>query len=283
MPSTLRFAAFDLDGTVLDETSSPSARLADGVAALRAQGILPIVVTGRSPAEFRALAQDNRFAALWHNTVLLGNGDIEVDLSTATATVRNALPAGVLPRVTANGIIDVVAESAGRYVAFTRRAAVAFSMAYRFPRTEVAFSSQPGGLREVTRLTVFDDLATVTAALHDVPCRLDAGGPLDAITITPPDSCKATALAERLAVWFGETDLRHVVAFGNDINDACLIAGAGVGVAVAASHPAAAERATLHLSSGLVDFLLEGAAGLGGRIRHPVPAVACQRLCRRPS
>jgi hypothetical protein len=274
------YAAFDLDGTVLDERGELPARVAGGLAGLRRRGVTLIVVSGMPVRDFHPLARDPRFRRHWHRRVLLCNGDVELDLVTGAYTWRNTVPPEALSRALASGVTDIVAECGTRLVAFSRRAALAYAMAYRVPRADIPVHAGGTPAGPVVRITAFTPESQLRPVLAGLPCRLVAVPPLHATVISPTATCKAAAVADLLARQFGESGLDRVIAFGNDTNDACLLATARVGVAVAGSHPLAAARATVRLTVPLGAFLLDGLVRLPvGPAPAPPATGPCRRLC----
>lgn len=283
--TTLRYAVFDLDGTLL----GPRGRLLDGVpagvAAIRRRGLLPILVTGRSLVGLRALRTIDELLALCDDQILLHNGDVRFDRVTGAVRHRRTLPAEAVRRLRAAGMADLVVEHDGELLASSRRAALAFALAYELPRRTVRLLPPDAPALPATRITLLGgwpapaptganpatrpagdaapaggaatagDAAAVAAALSGLDCAVYPVEAFRAVVVHPADTCKARALTAHLRARFGETGLDRVLAFGDGDNDARLLAECRVGVAVPDSRPAAVAAAALHLRQPLADFL----------------------------
>ncbi|NUH40999.1 HAD hydrolase family protein [Streptomyces samsunensis] len=243
----LRYAAFDLDGTVLDAGGATSAAVVSGVARLRDLGLLPIIVTGRSRPGFLRLAKIDPLLVLFYAEVLLEDGDIVLDRVSGGCRTAASLPSFAVDHVVRN-CADVVGSCGdGRLVASNRRAAAAYALAYRVSRRDIDVAALAG---PTSRLVVFGD------APPDVPGTqrrsLNAFG---ATVVTAAGRGKAAGLADLLAERFGEQDLARVVAFGDGDNDADLLAASRVGIAVSGCSSAAGAAARICLDRPLGAYL----------------------------
>lgn len=255
MQAQLRYAAFDLDGTVLDDDGNLFEGVEEGIAALRGYALVPIVVTGRSYGSFRSLNLPEDFLALWDDGFLLSDGNVLLERATRTISCRTALSSEVLRSLLAHGCSDLVAEYAGEPIALSRRAALQFALAYRLPRSNLQIDMTPRLSAPLTRVTVFSDHDLTRRALGDLPYVLSRIQPYGASVVRPEGTCKALALAAYLKHRFGETSLDRVVAFGDGENDTSLLASAALGVAVQGSCHDAISQCALHLTEPLGVFL----------------------------
>jgi hypothetical protein len=232
-----RYAAFDLDGTLLDAESNLVSGALDGVRRLAALGLRAFLVSGRSSVSFRRLRLPD---GLFEADVLLSDGDVLLG-----AGLTRSLPDDVPELLRAKGVADFVVEQPDGPHASSRAAALAYAMAYRLPRGLVAVAPVTG---PAGAIVAFAD----PALLSGLPARAEVLNHLGAVVLRPLGSCKANALGEVLSRRFGEAGLRGVIAFGDGPNDACLLGTAGFGVALT---DVAARHASIRLTEPLGDYL----------------------------
>ncbi|MFJ2867684.1 HAD family hydrolase [Kitasatospora sp. NPDC087314] len=287
-PPAVRFAAFDLDGTLLDARGRLRPRLSDRLAELTASGLAPLVVSGRAVRSFRELALAGLPSSLLEDEVLLGDGAVVFRRSTGRVTALRWLPAGTVRALLSTGARDLVAEVGGELVASSRRAALLYTRMYALARSVVMVDVEPSHAPgQVTAITVFDapeDLARPLAEQHDT----DRIGPFAALQVRPRGTCKATGLAAHLAGRPGHPGLDAVAAFGDAFNDACLLASCRLGVAVEGADETSARSAHVCLDEPLADFLSDfdpdRAACLSGAVvSGRFAATPCSGAHRRPT
>lgn len=254
-PPGPRHAAFDLDGTLLDDCGGYAPSLPDGLRALRSAGVSPLLITGRPVAGFRRFDPDGVLTgALEH--FLLSDGNVLLDRVTGEVTALRRLPAELPDRLVDSGVRHFVVELAAEPVASSRQAALQYARTHGMPRSEVTVATDvralPGPLVAVT---VFPPHPGLSPAVDGLPHDLDTVRAFDACVIRPRGTCKATGLARFLARYRDEPDLSRVVAFGNGYNDACLLASAACGVAVRGADDVAVRNCDRHLTEPLGDFL----------------------------
>lgn len=251
----IRYAAFDLDGTVLDAGGRPREGIVEAVTRLRALGIEPMLVSGRSAASFRQVVRDRRFGGIWDAEALLSDGNVRYSLDTGEVTCLRTLPVDVLAHLADRPGLDLVVEQHGAHVASSRRAAIQYVMAYRMPPATVPVGGWPGiDLGAVTAVTVFRRVEVVRGWLRGLACQAVAIRPFDATVVRPTRTCKARALRRHLRNRF-DVGLDRVIAFGDGVNDAAMLGRCAIGVAVRGSHPAALARCSHRLDQELVPFL----------------------------
>ncbi|MGW7466953.1 HAD family hydrolase [Streptomyces xantholiticus] len=242
----LRYAAFDLDGTLLDATGGAPQAVVAGISRLRGLGLLPIIITGRSLPSFQRLTEIGPLLALCHLEVLLEDGDIVLDRVGGGCRMVAELPPSAVERVVQD-CADVVGSCDGRLIASSRRAAAAYSMAYGIPRRDIDIAPLTG---PTTRLVVLD------GAPSDLPGTqrrsLRAFG---ATLLTAAGRGKAVGLTDLLIERFREHGLSQVMAFGDGDNDADLLAASRIGIAVQGCSPAAHAAARIHLERPLGAYL----------------------------
>lgn len=250
----LRYAAFDLDGTLLDDTDRPVRGIESGLRRVREQGLIPILVTGRTLAGFTCAGLPQDFLDCFDDHVLLYEGDAVYDLASRALRPRLLLPAGLVPAAAAAYEGEIVIEVDGSAYAGTRRAAVAYAMAYRIPRDSVAVGPPSPG-SEPIRLVAFGDGPRPRVDLSGWPVRATPIRPFRATVLSPRAGGKATGLAAHLGGGPADTGLEGVIAFGDGDNDASLLARSTVGVAVRHASSAAVAAASVHLTESIADFL----------------------------
>jgi HAD superfamily hydrolase (TIGR01484 family) len=237
---SVRLIATDLDGTLLDSSSSVAPRTRAALDAARARGIHVVPVTARQPIGLRAIAGDADFRE-W---ALCSNGAYATHLTDGRMLFAEELPAETI-RTLANSRPGMLARSASAsvreggetFVAEEGYAAIAdVSDHKRDPGTmggvALAQVVSAPSLKFVIR---HPELAP--AALFDAVHALGlsgfeatlSGAPF--VEIMAQGVTKATGLA-RLCEHL-DIDRDDVVAFGDALNDVEMLRWAGHGVAMA--------------------------------------------------
>ncbi|WP_225809595.1 HAD hydrolase family protein [Streptomyces spinosus] len=273
--SALRFAAFDLDGTLLavDGTFRPG--LTRRFLGLRRQGVVPLLVTGRTAGSFRHVDPDGAHLGALEDRVLLSDGNVVLDRATGALTTLRSLPAAAFGRLAGAGLSNLVAELDGALIATSRRAALQYTRGYALPRSEVVVD--PGldcAAGTLTGVTVFDSCPDLDALLTGVPHEIDRIGAFGAAVVRPEGTCKASGLAEYLSRYWGRSGLDTVVAFGDAHNDGCLLGSAALGVAVAGADEVAVRHSDIRLTEPIEAFLATFDPDLVRRPTHQAGSVA---------
>ena len=89
-----RFAAFDLDGTLLNDKKELTPKTRAALAQLQARGVRLILASGRHPKGVLPLAQELDFPAQ-SGVILCFNGGCAVDCRTGNALVRYCMDGSV--------------------------------------------------------------------------------------------------------------------------------------------------------------------------------------------
>ncbi|MFE7741633.1 HAD family hydrolase [Nocardia sp. NPDC057455] len=252
----IRYAAIDLDGTLIDACDRPYAGVVAGLSALRAQGVVPVLVTGRSALSFRNLRHLGDLFAEVDDAVLLSDGNVRLAMSTDVLTVLRTCPHEVLHRLLDDPDIDLVAEWSGEFHATTTRAATQFAMVYRVPRRHITvpiYSAAAGA--PVTAVTVFRSATPVPELVAGSDCEVASIGPFGAEVVRPTGTGKAAALARHMRWRFGEPDLGRTLAIGDGAGDAAMLSACAVSAAPEDADLAAIAAATWHLRGDLASFL----------------------------
>ncbi|GAA3951985.1 hypothetical protein GCM10022384_02040 [Streptomyces marokkonensis] len=117
---TIRYAALDLDGTLIDSSDRPYPGVVEGPQALRALGVLPLLVSGRAARSFRDLRHLDDLFAQVDDEVLLSEGNVLLSLGSGHLSFPLTCKAEVLQRLTDEPGIDLVAEHSGEFHATPR-------------------------------------------------------------------------------------------------------------------------------------------------------------------
>jgi hypothetical protein len=253
---TIRFAALDLDGTLINAADQPFEGVLTGLATLRERGVLPIVITGRAAGSFRHLGHLRDLFALADDEVLLSEGNVRLARTAGALTYLRTCPHGVLRRLATAPGTHLVAEWAGEFHATTARAAAQFAFAYRVPRQQIPVTGAavPSRARP-TAVTVFGSRTPVPELVAGFGCVVAPVGPFGAQVIRPRGTSKVDALARHLWRRFGETDLSRTLAIGDGASDAAMLGACAISVAPRGADEAAIAAADRHLDGELAAFL----------------------------
>ncbi len=247
-----QLAAFDLDGTLLRSDSTISDRTLSALEACRAAGMKLIVATGRSPKTASMVLPETfsptglvcyNGAQIWNGGGCLAQNALEPDLAKKIIrAIRRVSPQAKLYA----GIDDVL---------------------------YCEHPKDPEIFRQVTDLPTLIDTPVAKVVLDEMPtldadlirgclpagCRfiITCGGRLGEImTPTATKAWGLRTLAERWGI-----DMSEVIAFGDETNDAEMIAESGFGVAMANAHSeilGIADHVTASNDEDGVAVMLEG-------------------------
>ncbi len=272
---TIRLIATDLDGTLLADPTSISARNRAALDAARAFGIEVVPVTARQPRGLRPVAELAGFTG-W---ALCGNGGHGLHLTTGQRLFAAHLPPetaralatallATLPEVT----FASVREAGEVFVAQAGYARSATFTDHKRDPAEMTVAPLAGVLAEPSLKLIArhptlsnDELVARIRGLGVTGFEVThSGAPF--VEVLAPGVSKAWGL-EQLCAHLG-IGAEEVLAFGDAPNDAEMLAWAGRGVAVANADPvtlAAADEVTAsHLADGVaqvIEELLGAAAG----------------------
>ena len=240
-----RLIATDLDGTLLRSDGSVSERTAGALAALEAEGVPVVFVTGR-PLRWMDVVREHVGA---QGLAICSNGAVVVELRAGRIDLARAIPADTA--------LDVVHDLrlALPGVRFAAETAEGFAMEPGYPvrhavpagtRVEVAERLVGDGdaVKLMARQDGADPDALLAAVASVVGDRVEAttSEAVPMVEMSAAGVTKATTLAllcERIGVTAGE-----VVAFGDMPNDLPMLRWAGRSFAVGNSHPALARVVT---------------------------------------
>jgi Cof subfamily protein (haloacid dehalogenase superfamily) len=265
-----RLIATDLDGTLLRDDQSVSARTVAALAAAEDAGIEVFFVTGR-PARWMDVVSDHVHG---HGLAICGNGAAVVDLHGGPGAHRfvkvrelarqNALVAVKLLRDAAPGTVYAVEQTYGFYQepAYPKlHMEVPDLLA---PAEELLAPDAPGAREPVLKILAYhpelDPDAFLTLARLAVGDRatITRSSPSALLEISGPGVSKASTLALCCA----ERGISHeeVVAFGDMPNDVEMLTWAGRSYAMGNAHPdvvAAASGRTVANNDDGVAVIIE--------------------------
>lgn len=250
---TPRLVAVDLDGTLLRSDLTLSERSRAAIRAAQERGVEFVVVTARSPRSVREIALTAGIGGL----AVCANGAMLFDLERDAIVRHTPLGAASVARVVTDWrrIRPTITFGWEHELRFGSELAYeALRDTVRWPRPEGSFPVVDAAewRRPVTKLLARAGGVDVETLLSEA--RTIAG---DECTVTIAGSAFVELLAPgvskdaALAVIASERgiDRADVVAFGDQLADAGMLAWAGLGVAVANAHPTALAAADLVTST----------------------------------
>jgi Cof subfamily protein (haloacid dehalogenase superfamily) len=259
----LRLAAIDLDGTLLRSDGTISQRTREAIRAVRAAGVVVVIVTARGPSSVTELAHD----AGIEGSAICSNGALIIDLANGEI-LRERLLETELAIQLVHGLRE-------------RLPGIVFAVEHEAFAHEPGFAAwgwdPPAGTRVADALELLAGPATKLILRHTdheveaiaaVARELAGDGATvvqsgaDAIEVTAAGVNKAAGLAE-VAEELG-IEAADVIAFGDFPNDVPMLAWAGRGVAVANAHAevlAVANEVTASNDDDGVAVVLEQLAG----------------------
>lgn len=256
---SIRFAAFDLDGTLLGRSGELFPGVMQGIEALVKANVTPIIVTGRTVDSFMSLRLADDFLDLFDDEVICAGGNVVVNRKTGVISVHATLPDGLFSDVNRwpFGNADFVVEMNGRHYARSKLAALLYSLLYGVPRSLISIMDFTMTRPQcVSRLVVLPRKPIPRDQLNIEGCSVTFEPQWHAVAITPGGTCKAEGLVRLLSRKYGEADLDHVIAFGDGRNDCMLLRRSRVGVAVQGSHEEAVAAADVHLDGPIGTSLI---------------------------
>ncbi|MBJ8030417.1 HAD hydrolase family protein [Bacillus cereus group sp. N21] len=255
----IKYAAFDLDGTILDEKGKLFDGVNQGIKLLVSKSITPIIITGRTYDSFRGLRLEKEFLKMFNDIVILNDGNVFFHRGTGSLTIKSVLSSMLFPFIYSllHDKAEFVIEADGKHYASNRQAVLKYSMIYMVPRNYihvVNFNQQNFG--GITNIFVFPpDKIDLSMLTKRFACNVAYIDYLNTVVITPSNTCKAVALKKHLREHFDETSLQHIVAFGDGYNDRNMLRNCKIGIAVEKSHKDAVEHCDYHLDQPIGKFL----------------------------
>ncbi|MGI8688396.1 MAG: Cof-type HAD-IIB family hydrolase [Thermomicrobiales bacterium] len=236
--TAFRLVATDLDGTLLRDDKTISARTIAALRRVREAGIALVLVTGRPPRRLKSVARELDVTGL----AICCNGAIVYDLAADAIVQHNTLAADV-----ARQLVVALREAAPGVCFAIERGLVfghepAYTQISQITEEDLPLSADAHMLcaEAVTKLIVrhpelpLDDLLRISRGVAGERAAVTySGAPF--VEISAAGITKASALAglcDRLGITATE-----VIAFGDMPNDLPMLAWAGRSVAVANAHP----------------------------------------------
>ncbi len=250
--------ATDLDGTIVREDGTISARTVAAFARVEAAGARFVLVTGRPPRVMPVIA-----AAFGHRgTAICSNGALTYDMRTDMVMARTLIqPAALIAaaralRAAIPGIGIALEYPDGR-AADDVFQAITWDRNAAIPRPgEEALFARPAAKLLGRHLGYTpDELLALAAPVIDGLVSVSHSNAMGLIEAAAVGVSKATAVAE-LAASHGITPA-EVVAFGDMPNDLPLLAWAGTSCAVANAHPDVLAAATCVIGGNDADGVAE--------------------------
>ncbi|MEV5987318.1 HAD hydrolase family protein [Streptomyces sp. NPDC052051] len=249
-----RLIATDLDGTLLRDDKSVSARTVAALAAAEEAGIEVFFVTGR-PARWMEIVSDHVHG---HGLAICGNGAAVVDLHGGPGAHRfvkvrelareNALDTVGLLRDAAPGTTYAVEQTYGFYQEPAYPKLLMETPDLRAPAEELLAGDAPGAHHPVLKILAYhpelDPDAFLTLARLAVGDRasITRSSPSALLEISGPGVSKASTLA--LCCAERGISQEEVVAFGDMPNDVEMLTWAGRSYAMGNAHPDALAAAS---------------------------------------
>jgi hypothetical protein len=250
--------ATDLDGTIVREDGTISARTVAAFDRVEAAGARFVLVTGRPPRVMPPVA-----AAFGHRgTAVCANGALTYDMRTETIEALHLIPAPVLAaagaalRAAVPGIGLAVEYPDGRAADY-RYQAVTWDINATLPRADDAtLFARPASklLGRHFGYSCDDLLALVEPAIGGLVAVTHSNS-RGLIEASPLGVTKASVVAE-LAAGYG-IGPESVIAFGDMPNDLPLLSWAGTSCAVANAHPEVLAAASYVIGSNDDDGVAE--------------------------
>ncbi|MCT1364966.1 MULTISPECIES: Cof-type HAD-IIB family hydrolase [unclassified Microbacterium] len=247
---SVRLIATDLDGTLLDSSSTVSPRTRAALDAARDAGVAVVPVTARQPIGLRVIAADAGFDG-W---ALCGNGAYATHLTEGRMLFAEELPPATLRtvadalRASVPGLLFAsVREGGETFVAQHGYATIAQLSDHKRDPATMGGVPLDEVLAAPTLKLVIRHPELAPAALFETLRSLGltgfeatlSGAPF--VEVMAQGVTKATGLA-RLCTHLG-IDRSDVVAFGDALNDVEMLRWAGHGVAMAHAEPVVQEAA----------------------------------------
>lgn len=254
--------AFDLDGTLINSKEEIFAGVIEGLEILRAKGLRLVIVTGRTPIEFKKLSLPDSFISLFQNKVICNDGNTEYDITTGKTcglhTFEEAFLYKILPFVKLWG--SFVLEKNGKLYASNREALLKISMLFQISRASVELYNENLIIPiHVTHIYIFpkDNQSKAELFRINIPnVGIRESEFFEMVKLFPKNSCKARGL--KIVLQCQGITLDEVIAFGDGENDISLFIACKLGVAVQQSVESLIRIADFHLNTSLGEFLRSG-------------------------
>ncbi|RPK61965.1 Sugar phosphatase YidA [Streptomyces sp. ADI96-02] len=258
LPAVTRLIATDLDGTLLRDDKTLSARTVAALAAAEEAGIEVFFVTGR-PARWMGVVSSHVHS---HGMAICANGAVVTDLR-APGTLLSVRP---LERRTALHVVRTLREAApGASFAVELTTGITYEPSYP------PFHLDPGATVAVAETLLHEDapgVPVIKLLAHHTEIAPDAflalaraaAGDRAAFTRSSPSalleiSGLGVSKATTLAACCAERGIpaSEVVAFGDMPNDVEMLSWAGTSYAMGNAHPAALAAATARTATNEED------------------------------
>ncbi|QPA52723.1 HAD-IIB family hydrolase [Lysinibacillus sphaericus] len=257
----IKFAAFDLDGTLLNEQGKLIRDVHNGLHNLVCQGIVPFIVTGRSLDSFLSLELSDEFLSLFNENILCSDGNILFNREKKEIKVYSSLKRELLYFIDDyyKNQAEYIVEVDGIHYATSKEAVLKYSMVFSTKRNKIKLLDlQTLNFNSLTEIIIFPHKKTseISLPLYIKPwCNTQHMKYFNSTILLPRDICKATGLVNFLKEEFGNQNLNHVIAFGDGRNDTTLLKESKIGIAMNISHEEAIANCDIHLDVSIGEFL----------------------------
>lgn len=237
-PTHFCLIATDLDGTLLRDDKTISARTIAALRRVQEAGMTLVLVTGRPPRRLKSIAQELGVTGL----AICCNGAMLYDLATDAIVQHTTLSSDVARQlvVALRGAAPGVCFAIERGLIFGHEPAYAYSGQIAEEEPPLSADAHALCAEAVTKLIVrhpdlpLDDLLRISRGIAgEMAAVTYSGAPF--VEIAAAGITKASALMG-LCAQLGITS-SQVIAFGDMPNDLPMLQWAGHGVAVATAHP----------------------------------------------
>ncbi|PEC08081.1 HAD-IIB family hydrolase [Bacillus toyonensis] len=259
----IKFAAFDLDGTLLDANGKLFVNTIQGLIAMRNQDIKMFIVTGRTIDSFLSLSLPIEFLELFNENIICNDGIILYNTKTKLVKSHSSISSDVFLKTIENltNKNEIVIEIDGKHFSPEKAPALKYSMLFKINRGAITIKEQKiNSTKNLTKIVMFpqqNEVKKIVDSLKNTECNVKELKFLHAIEITPKETCKATGLLNFLSERHNINNLNSVIAFGDGINDCTLLKKSKIGVAVNNSHPKAIENSNVQLNQSLGEYLVQ--------------------------
>jgi len=260
----INFAAFDLDGTLLNENGEVFDNIMKGLTLLKNQNIEMFIVTGRTVSSLIDSNIPKEFLELFNENIICNDGIILYNNKTKLIKTYSSIQSTIITKLIEyiGNKNDYALEIDGKIFSPNKRSALKYSMVYKINRGSIIISDPKSSLQEenITKFVIFpkqDEIKKILGFLKKNECNVKKIKFLDALEVTPKETCKATGLLNYLRENRKMRNLNKVISFGDGTNDCTLLKKCIFGISVIGSHPDAVKNSDMHLTQSLGEYLVQ--------------------------
>jgi len=260
--NNIKFAAFDLDGTLVDEKGKLIKNVQQGLENIKGRDIILFIVTGRTVDSFLSLNFSDEFLELFNENVFCADGNVIFNSKTKNIKTNIYLEKKLLYFLSKHfkSVSEFVIETKDGYYATSKCALIKHCFLFKMKRNQFKLINQEfSSLNHVAKIRMYPmqelslDLKYESVKFS---CKIRYSRHFNSIILSPK-ICKAKALLKFICFEYGLEDLHHVIAFGDGENDSTILKESKFGIAMMKSHNLAIENCDLHLSIPISEYLTE--------------------------